>query len=433
VNLSEDQILALAPDEASKKAGKDLANPSKWSNTGINEKAMWGECQGSGKNPYRTQVDLKSVAVKCSCPSRKFPCKHGLGMLLLYSRQKNLFSQNEVPAWVKEWIDKREEKAEKKQEAGERPVDPEAQAKRQQQRLKKISGGIDELKLVIKDIVRNGIINLPEKGPALFENLAKRMIDSQAQGLAVMVRELAEINYFKENWQTEFIDQLIRIYLVTESYGKIENLPEQLADEIRSLIGFTQSTEELKKQEGVKDEWFVLGKTTEQQEQLMVQRNWLFGVNSGKYALVLQFYVRTAPPEINLTPGTCIEAELSFYKSICPLRAMIKETGKLTFPKNIKGFGNWKNLSDFETNQRVQSPFVINLPFIINSVTLAKADNIWFLNDEAGNSMRFNYNEKQLNKILAVTGGRSFSLSMVGSGDQPIPVGLFMNNNYIIL
>jgi len=47
--------------------------------------------------------------------------------------------------------------------------------------------------------------------------------------------------------------------------------------------------------------------------------------------------------------------------------------------------------------------------------------------------MRFNYNEKQLNKILAVTGGRSFSLSMVGSGDQPIPVGLFMNNNYIIL
>jgi hypothetical protein len=30
VNLTEDQILTLAPDEASKKAGKDLANPAKW-------------------------------------------------------------------------------------------------------------------------------------------------------------------------------------------------------------------------------------------------------------------------------------------------------------------------------------------------------------------------------------------------------------------
>jgi len=74
LNLSEDQILTLAPDESSKKSGKDLANPAKWVSKGVNEQALWGECQGSGSKPYQTQIDIINIAFKCSCPSRKFPC-----------------------------------------------------------------------------------------------------------------------------------------------------------------------------------------------------------------------------------------------------------------------------------------------------------------------------------------------------------------------
>ncbi|MGB8191873.1 MAG: SWIM zinc finger family protein, partial [Chitinophagaceae bacterium] len=81
MNLSEEQILALAPDESSKKSGKELSNASKWVSKGANETALWGECKGSGSKPYQTQVDLANIAFKCSCPSRKFPCKHGLGLL----------------------------------------------------------------------------------------------------------------------------------------------------------------------------------------------------------------------------------------------------------------------------------------------------------------------------------------------------------------
>ena len=68
MTLSEDQILALAPDEASKKAGLGLANMSKWVSKGANELAIWGECQGSGSKPYQAQIDLSNIAFKCSCP-----------------------------------------------------------------------------------------------------------------------------------------------------------------------------------------------------------------------------------------------------------------------------------------------------------------------------------------------------------------------------
>src|SRR5438034_388094 len=102
-----EQILALAPDAGSQKAGRDLASARKWKTLGRSEGAegaVWGECQGSGKDPYQTQIDLSEPAFRCSCPSRKFPCKHGLGLFLLFAASPGDFAQSEPPAWVADWL-----------------------------------------------------------------------------------------------------------------------------------------------------------------------------------------------------------------------------------------------------------------------------------------------------------------------------------------
>lgn len=114
LNLTEEQIIQLAPDAASVKAGKGLAVPGKWVLLACSERAVWGHCQGRGKNPYQTAIDLNDIAFKCSCPSRKFPCKHGLGLLLLFASKADLFEKAEEPEWVIAWLAKRGVKAEKK-------------------------------------------------------------------------------------------------------------------------------------------------------------------------------------------------------------------------------------------------------------------------------------------------------------------------------
>ena len=96
--LTSDQILALAPDSSSAKAGSTLATARKWFGLGANETAAWGECQGSGKLPYQARIDLRDAAFKCTCPSRKFPCKHGLGLDLLLALDPGLFSGGDAPA-----------------------------------------------------------------------------------------------------------------------------------------------------------------------------------------------------------------------------------------------------------------------------------------------------------------------------------------------
>ncbi len=80
---SADRVLDLAPDESSRRsAGCARAAGARGSGAGVAGDVLWGLCAGSGKNPYQVVVDLSGPAYKCSCPSRKFPCKHALGLLL---------------------------------------------------------------------------------------------------------------------------------------------------------------------------------------------------------------------------------------------------------------------------------------------------------------------------------------------------------------
>lgn len=433
MQLSEEQVLALAPDESSKKSGKELSNPGKWVSKGVNELALWGECQGSGSKPYQTQVDMVNMAFKCSCPSRKFPCKHGIGLLLLYARNKSDFTVNEMPAWVSEWITKRNERQEKQAVQKEKPVDEAAQAKRRQAREQKVSDGIEEVLQWIKDIIRNGIISMPEKGSGWFENMARRMVDAQAPGLAGMIRNLGEINFYRDGWQSEFMDQLLRLYLVTTGFKNNDNLPVLLQQDIRTWIGFTQNQEELKEQPGITDTWLVLGKQVTEDDNLTVERNWLYGIKSDKYALVLQFLVRGQGAQWALTPGLFVEAELVFYPSVAPLRAIIKKQINTEQVQQYKGFASWLQVVEAETAFTSVLPFRSERPFIIEQVKPVFYDHQWWLQDSNNAMMSIKTGFKHIWKLLSLSGGEALNMAVVGKEKVFEPFGVWHQQEYKIL
>src|SRR3954471_7360178 len=125
-NWTNEQITALAPDPASLRAGQKLAGASAWSLTGHDDRAVWGSCQGSGRTPYRALVDREGPAYKCSCPSRKIPCKHVLGLLLRWTGSPASVPAGARPPDVDQWLDGRDDRATKAAAAPRpaRPVDP---------------------------------------------------------------------------------------------------------------------------------------------------------------------------------------------------------------------------------------------------------------------------------------------------------------------
>jgi hypothetical protein len=431
---TEEQIIALSPDAASAKSGKDLAKPAKWVTMGTSKSALWGECQGSGALPYRTQIDLRDTAFKCTCPSRKFPCKHGLGLFLLYVRQPEIFKQIQEPDWVQEWLGKRGDKPVKKVElTPDEAADGKAQAKRIEARKAKVEAGVEEIELWMKDFIRNGLITAPEKSPKFWQTAASRMVDAQAPGLAGMIRSLSEINYFSDNWQSLALGQLAKLYLAVQGFKHIDTLPEALQADIRSLIGWTVKVDELKTKDGVQDHWLVLGRQTEQEGDITVQRNWLYGMASKQFALILNFAYRTQAVDLSLVPGTAMEAELVFYPGSLPLRAFLKERMRTVEFPQVVGQDNWQAVADHYAMHCSSSPWLYQWPVIVENITLLPLEKQWFLLDNSNRVAPLVKKFDKLWKVLAYGGGHPLTMCFIREDGHFMPLGLWHKERYVVL
>jgi hypothetical protein len=109
VKISLETVRELAPDQVSLTAAKKLLKPAKWPVLGQTPSLniIWSECQGSGANPYYSVVDAVNYGDKCTCPSRKFPCKHVLALLWQYAESGDNFADKEAPEWATEWLGRR--------------------------------------------------------------------------------------------------------------------------------------------------------------------------------------------------------------------------------------------------------------------------------------------------------------------------------------
>ena len=417
LNLTEEQILQLAPDDSSVKAGKGLATLSKWILRECSERAVWGHCQGSGKNPYQTVIDLNNIAFKCSCPSRKFPCKHGLGLLLLYARQPDQFKQVEEPDWVAAWLTKRAEKAEKKEQKAknEAPIDEAAQAKRQEKRHQKVLGGISDLEVWMKDLVRNGFLNVPERAYIIFDNMARRMVDAQAPGLAGRLKAMQEIDFDSESWKSELTESMSRLYLLMQSYRNIESLPDEWKDEIRTQIGYPQSKDNILAGKPVTDCWLVLHKQSRKVNDINIDIYWFYGKKSSLFAKYLSFAVAGSFSTENWIPGSVYEGALCFYNGtgICR-RALFRESELLKEAFVPKCCPDLKQAAAMYRQAMNTNPFSEDIPLLINDVTVARNGNGYGMLDNAGYAVSVIMSDETYIDILAITGGNPFvSLALV--------------------
>ncbi|HJY28679.1 MAG TPA: SWIM zinc finger family protein, partial [Pyrinomonadaceae bacterium] len=313
MNYSVEQIIALAPDAASAKAGRSLATASKWQNVGQNERAVWGECQGSGAKPYQTVIDLSEPAFKCSCPSRKFPCKHALGLFLLIANEPATGNAT-VPAWAAEWLGKRDSQAQRRSEAAKKAdEEPDEatlarrasqKAKRSLDREAKVVAGLKELELWLRDLLRHGLASAQTRSFDHWEQMAARLIDAQAPGVARRVRDLAYLPQSGDGWIERLLAKVSSLFLLLKAYERIETLPVATQADVRSAIGWSVKEDELPDENVVADEWLVLGQRTTGEEGLRVRRTWLQGQRTAQGALVLEFAAPGQHLALDLLPAT---------------------------------------------------------------------------------------------------------------------------------
>ena len=212
-------IEALAPDQASLSAASKLTKRSNWPRLEKNEQQalIWGECQGSGSNPYRVVVDTGDHGYKCTCPSRKFPCKHTLALMWIAATAPARFTAAEsTPEWVNDWLGRRRKTTAqparppagaatgksigeaagrtRRQPSRGSPRRPSA-ARRRRRSGRKIRGrrwrpALDELDQWIADQLRLGLSGFVDASSERCRRIAARLVDMKATALAGRIDEI---------------------------------------------------------------------------------------------------------------------------------------------------------------------------------------------------------------------------------------------------
>ncbi|MGP9019079.1 SWIM zinc finger family protein [Streptomyces sp. BR1] len=332
VRWTAEQVLALAPDDPSRKAGSKLGTAGPWSQGGCDNSSVWGLCKGSGSRPYQTVIDTGGpgtggLGYKCSCPSRKFPCKHALGLLLLWAADESAVPDGQAPPdWAAQWLGDRRARAEKKgsEAAGppaERTADPEAARRRAERRAERVTAGATELEQRLEDLLRGGIAAAERPGYGLWEETAARMVDAQAPGLAGRVRELGAIPGSGPGWPVRLLEECALLHLLDRAWLSRERLPEPLAATVRTRVGVPTPPEG----PSIRDTWQVLAQYDTADAKLTTRRIWLYGRDSGRSALLLDFGAAGRAPELALPVGLAIDAELTPYPGGGQLRAALGE------------------------------------------------------------------------------------------------------------
>lgn len=432
-------MLSLAPDAASAKAGATLATGRKWTGLSGDGRALWGVCQGSGKEPYRTAVDLGDLATRCSCPSRKFPCKHALGLLLLLVGEPELFAADTPPAWVREWLTgraQRAERADRSRAPDAAESDPErdqlrgeAREKRAAARATKIAGGLVELARWLEDLVQGGLAAAPSRPSAFWDAAAARLVDAQAPGAARMVRQCAAIVTSGGDWAERLVATLARLHLLAEAYPRLATLPPALQADVRSALGLTPTAEDLEALPGVADAWTVVGQAIAEEDRLRARRTWLVGRDGGRVALLLHFAHGTAPFAEAVPPvGGVLEATLTFHPGSAPSRASVRARSTPTSAtahfddRPMPGHARLADATRDWAASVAANPWTERVLLLLSAVVPVRHADRWHVRDAAGDAVPVAPRFGDVWPLVALAGGHPVWLAGEWDGDVLLPL-----------
>lgn len=410
-------IEALAPDQASLSAASKLTKRGNWVRLESRDGLLWGECQGSGANPYRVTVDESDQGYKCTCPSRKFPCKHALALMWISATAPSEFAQsNDIPEWVGDWIGRRKKTGgahpptaipagkdiglagvEEIQIKAEDPAAAErreaAQRKRAEDTRGSIAAGLDELDQWIGDQLRVGLSSFVDSSAERCRRIAARLVDAKAAALASRLDELpARLFALRNEERPEAaMRELGKLVLLARAWRFAPDDPE-----LKRLVATSETREQILADPDalrISATWEVLGERIEtRRDGLVSHATWLMAVSGAgtHFALLQDYYPASAGRRSQaFSAGERFDAALAYYPARQPLRALVIERRNASSPEISWPIAPPEIASDplaAHIDRQSAAPWSGETPILLPAGSLARDDRggLWWQADVEG-------------------------------------------------
>lgn len=221
-----------------------------------------GECKGSGEMNYVVSADYTDEAqpvLRCTCPSRQFPCKHSLALLFEMAAGKE-FPVGDIPQDILAKRQKKAAREAKKKDGGEDKAGAEKNRKTSRaakaRKIKKQLEGLELLRRLTMGLLNGGLASMGSVSLKNYRDLAKQLGDYYLPGpLIYLNRLILEIEAYQKDQDFDHYRAAVEILkklhalekkAVVYLNGKLENdNPEADDDQLYEELGGVWKLEQL--------------------------------------------------------------------------------------------------------------------------------------------------------------------------------------------
>ncbi|MDX1415119.1 MAG: hypothetical protein R3293_13060 [Candidatus Promineifilaceae bacterium] len=398
-----EQILSLAHDQTMVSAAETVADSAKWNQLGTFAEGFWGEFPNRDKPAHRTLIHMPERFFHCDCPSRKYPCRHILGLSILSIRSADAFHSTLQPEWTQITT-------------GTQDIENHttvADLDQFQVGLLKAQNGLNAYSKWLRDMIHAGIADLPKKPAGYWVTMANRLSDYGLYKLAAELRRLPALTKMpklsrptilmqglqlkrpsntrtndtasmERDWPRWLLQRIGRHYLIALAFQRYERLSPAARADLRYAAGwFADPRDEWSA--AAQDHWSVLGSRLELRADENMLHTWIWGEVTHRFALYSRPLTRSAATFQPFLLGTTVDAAVQFYPGSWPFRVKIKHaqncakgTGILSPTRSIQA-------ADHRYRQALAvNPWLDIFPQLLADINVLREEGQWFLSDQEG-------------------------------------------------
>ena len=267
--------------------------------------------------------------------------------------------------------------------------------------------------------------------------MAARLVDTQAPGLARRLRGWPGLLASGEHWADRVLEAASTLQWLLNGAARPGTLPPGLRASVRAAIGWTTTEQELLADPGAErctDRWQIVGQRIEEEEKLRVQRTWLVGEGSRRAALCLSFAAGNRPLDVSLLPGTTVEAELVFYPSAAPLRAVVGTRHERPRPfDEPAACADFEEAADRTAGWLAGDPWLERAPWLVRDCLPCEHGGRWCLRDATGGLVPLAKRLESPWPLVAASGGAPVTVFGEWDGHALLPLSVFAEGRFIDL
>lgn len=407
-----EQILSLAPDIGIVKSARVLANPAKWDGLRIVGDIAEGQFVMSKRDPFRAEVNLQTLQFGCTCKNKKFPCNHAIALLLMINNASADFARSDGNEAIR---------------PKSTPPLPIASNQIDHKRHASLLRGLAQLQQWLEDTVRSGLATLPSLSRDDWAAVAGKLVDHHAPALAKEVRQWQSLVTSSADWADEVLSGFGRIYLLSQALKHVPVSAGPLWNDLHAAVGWSLSPSDTDAL--VDDRWLIVGTTFEQSGRRKVVHAWLYGLASGRTAVIARTTNKPREDAHTLISGTILDGTLRLFASQTPLHAMVEDERSLMQPSGIRFRPNsLDSIAASYAERLALNPWCGPVPVLLRSASLSLDSDIWLLTDAEGVQVPISAESNLGWHLKSTEGAAMFGL---WDGTTLTPLSLWLGNRLL--